>query len=58
MIEKHFFLSGAFFFPQNGTGDRIFLRQNIFRKMSRIRHKIKIKSWNPDRRHGRARARL
>jgi hypothetical protein len=57
MIEKHFFLSGAFF-PKNGTGDRIILLQNIFRKMSKIRHKIKIKSWNPDRRHGRARARL
>jgi hypothetical protein len=57
MIRKNF-LFGAFFSPKNGTGDRIFLLQDIFRKMSKIQHKNKIKSRNADRRHGRARARL
>jgi hypothetical protein len=58
MIEEKIFLFGAFFSPKNGTGDRIFLLQDIFRKMSKIQHKNKIKSRNADRRHGRARARL
>jgi hypothetical protein len=44
LIEIKFFLFGAFFSPpKNGTDERIFLLQDIFRKMSKIRHKNKNK---------------